>query len=195
MGKILKGIIILLGIVLLIGIFGGSSNNADPSYKAPAETQTVGSSASQAEASAPAATEAEQTTIYAIGDRVVSGNIAYTVTNVATSPTLSNEYSSTSADGIFVIVDMDLENVGKETFTMTSGNVKLMDDQGRIFESDTDSWMYIDTDDNILLKQLQPGLKTSGQAIYDVPTGGGYGALVSGSLWGGDEQLIALGKT
>lgn len=136
---------------------------------------------------------AEETKAYFVGDRVVSGDIAYTITNVQTSPTLSNEYQSTSADGIFVILDMDIENIGKETNTMTSNYIMLVDDQARVFESDSDSWMYIDNDNNILMKQLQPGLKTTGRIIFDVPVGGIYGAVVTGSIWGGNEQVIVLG--
>ena len=190
----MKGILIVVGVVLLLGILGASFDKSETSYNTPVETQPISSSASQAQTSA-AQSEAEQMTAYAIGDKVVSGDIAYTITNVQTSPTLSNEYSSTSADGIFVIVDMNLENVGKETITMTSNYVKLVDDQARIFESDTDSWMYIDNNDNVLLKQLQPGLQTKGRIVFDVPVGGAYGAMVTGSLWGGDEQLILLGTT
>lgn len=172
-------------------LFAPSENVATPTT-----TETMNSPAeavaTEQTTQAPAA---EQMKAYVIGDRVVSGDIAYTVTKCETSPTLSNEYSSTSSDGIFVILDMDLENIGKETITMTSNYVKLVDDQGRVFESDSDSWMYIDSDSNILLKQLQPGLKTSGRIIFDVPIGGAYGAMVTGSIWGGNEQVIVLGTT
>lgn len=177
-------------LAILGALFGEPSDSTK--YNAPAEDQ---STAGQTSVQAETQPENEQMTAYVIGDRVVSGDIAYTITNVQTSPTLSNEYSSTSADGIFVIVDMNLENVGKETITMTSNYVKLVDDQARVFESDTDSWMYIDNNDNLLLKQLQPGLQTKGRIVFDVPVGGAYGAMVTGSIWGGDEQLILLGTT
>lgn len=190
--KLIVGTLCVLGLLFLGAVLFAPSENVATSTTTETMNSPAEAVAAEQTTQAPAA---EEVKTYVIGDRVVSGNIAYTITNVQTSPTLSNEYSSTSADGIFVIVDMTLENIGKETITMTSNYVKLVDDQARVFESDSDSWMYIDNNNNLLLKQLQPGLQTNGRIVFDVPVGGAYGAMVTGSIWGGDEQVIILGST
>lgn len=192
MGKILKGILVVMVAFVLLALLFGSPEDTSK-YNAPVETQPA--AVAESSAAAPAETQSDDVKVYSVGDRVVSGDIAYTITDVQTTPTLSNDYSSTSADGVFLIVDMDIENIGKETITMSSNYVKLFDTQERVFESDSDAWMYIDNENNLLLKQLQPGLKTWGRTIFDVPKGGTYGAMVTGSIWGGDEQFILIGAT
>lgn len=139
-----------------------------------------------------AETQPVTATQYKIGDRVVSGDVAYTVTGVKTATSLGDQYFNTVADGVFLIIDMKIENLGKESKTIGSSYMKIIDSQGREFDSDDDAWAHLEN--NILIKQIQPGLPTSGQVVFDVPPGEIFNLQVSGSLWGGDEQLIVLGK-
>lgn len=96
------------------------------------------------------------------------------------------------ADGVFLMVELEVENLGDETKTLSSSYVKAIDSQGRTFEYDNDAWIYLE--DSLLLKQIQPGLPTKGETIFDVPEGESFFIEVSSGLWG-EKELIAVGNT
>src|SRR5690606_18566654 len=119
---------------------------------------------------------------YKVGDRVVVGERAYTITDVRTASSVGDDFTKQTATGIFVIVTMNVENIGKESATMSSTDVKIIDSEGRTFESDTEAWTALK--ENILLKQIQPGLPVVGQTIFDVPKGITANLQVSSGIWG-----------
>lgn len=182
---ILKWLLIMFVVLVLLGIFLGEPSD-QPTKSTDQQQQTT-------EQAKETPTKEPQSEVYSVGDRVVVGDIAYTVTNARMASSIGDSTFGDQADGVFVIVDMKLENLGKETITMSSSYVKAIDSQDRVFESDSGAWIYLE--DNLLLKQLQPGLPTSGQAVFDVPTGETIMLKVAGSFWGGDEKIIVLGKT
>lgn len=200
-------------LVFVLLICFGAVNPDDTAATTPDNIQTSDSSAKEIEATpeenesstkaTPEETESSietnpeetesstESSIYKVGDRVVVGDIAYTITNVRTANSVGDEYLNAKADGIFVIVDMTIENLGKESSTISSSYVKIVDSQGRTFESDTDAWIYIEN--NILARQIQPGLPVKGQAIYDVPKGITCDLQVTDSLWSSETKSISLG--
>jgi hypothetical protein len=91
----------------------------------------------------------------------------------------------------YVVVTMTIENVGKESSTMTSNDVKIVNSQGRTFESDSKAWAALK--DNILIKQIQPGLPVTGETVFDVPKGITCNLQVTDGGWGIDPKLISLG--
>lgn len=177
--KVILGIFVLLVIVGLLGSGGDST--------------TDNSNSKQAQESAPASEATPEATpeTYKIGDRVVVGERAYTITDVRTASSIGNDFTKQTASGIFVIVTMTVENIGKESATMTTGDVKIIDSEGRTFESDTEAWSALE--ENILLKQIQPGLPVMGQTIFDVPKGITANLQVADGIWGTDTKLVSLG--
>ncbi len=140
---------------------------------------------------APTATPVATSTTYKVGDRVAVGDRAYTVTNVKNTAFVGDEYTKKEATGVYVLVSMTIENTGKESATMTSNDVKIIDDQGRTFESDSSAWIALK--DNILLKQIQPGLPVKGETIFDVPKGINATLQVSDGGWSTKPTEISLG--
>lgn len=183
MGKIIKGLVIIFGLLFLIGLLGGSPDDQTTSYD-------EGRSSESASAKSPQTSTPDY---YSIGDRVVVGDIAYTVTRMYTAQSVGNDMFGDKADGIFIIVDMKLENLGKESMTISSDYVKAIDSQARVFESDSGAWIHLE--DNIFLKQLQPGLPSTGQAIFDVPPGESITLEVTDGLWSSKKALIRIGNT
>lgn len=182
-----KGTNIVLGIVvlflLLIIMGSGCSSNTTPA------TTTNQTASDQKTDVAPVA--APEPATYKVGDRAVVGERAYTITNVKTASSVGDEYTKKDATGIFVIVSMTIENIGKESGTMSSSDVKIIDSQGRTFESDTNAWITLK--DNILIKQIQPGLPVKGETIFDVPKGITCNLQVGEGGFGSDTKLISLG--
>lgn len=149
--KIISILVILSAVFITLGCTDTSSNTQ------PAETETQESTPEQTPAT------------YKIGDRVVVGDRAYTVTDVKTTAFVGDEYTKREAVGVYALISMTIENIGKESSTMISSDVKIVDDQGRTFESDSNAWIALK--DNILLKQIQPGLPVKGETVFDVPKG------------------------
>lgn len=180
----IAAILIFLVVIMALGCSGNNTNKAAPSQDGSNANVTT---ASQPE---PAATPAPTT--YKVGDRVVVGDRAYTITNVKTTAFVGDEYSKQTATGVFVIVSMNIENIGKASATMLTSDAKIVDSQGRTFESDTNAWPYLK--DNILIKQIQPGLPIKGETIFDVPKGIDATLQVTDGGFTTEPVNITLGK-
>jgi len=174
----------------VVGLLGSSGNNTSDNSKSN-QTQEP-AIASDAIPNTTQETAAKPTTeTYKIGDKVVVGDRAYTITDMRTASSVGDEYTKQTASGIFVIVTMTVENIGKESATMSTSDAKIIDSEGRTLESDTEAWSALK--ENILLKQIQPGLPVMGQTIFDVPKGITANLQVSNGILGTDTKLISLG--
>ena len=182
MNKIIKIILGVFVLLVIVGLFGSGGNNTSND----STSNQVEEPATTSEAAVKQTPET-----YKVGDRVVVGERAYTITDVRTASSVGDGFTKQTATGIFVIVTMNVENIGKESATMSSTDVKIIDSEGRTFESDTEAWIALK--ENILLKQIQPGLPVVGQTIFDVPKGITANLQVSSGIWGTDTKLISLG--
>lgn len=193
--KIILGVFVLLVIVGLFGSGGNNTSNDSTSNQVGSSgdnTSNVNTSNQVQEPATTSEAAVKQTPeTYKVGDRVVVGERAYTITDVRTASSVGDDFTKQTATGIFVIVTMNVENIGKESATMSSTDVKIIDSEGRTFESDTEAWIALK--ENILLKQIQPGLPVVGQTIFDVPKGITANLQVSSGIWGTDTKLISLG--
>jgi cytoskeletal protein RodZ len=193
--KIILGVFVLLVIVGLFGSGGNNTSNDSTSNQVGSSgdnTSNVNTSNQVQEPATTSEAAVKQTPeTYKVGDRVVVGERAYTITDVRTASSVGDGFTKQTATGIFVIVTMNVENIGKESATMSSTDVKIIDSEGRTFESDTEAWIALK--ENILLKQIQPGLPVVGQTIFDVPKGITANLQVSSGIWGTDTKLISLG--
>jgi len=176
-------ILIVLAVFLTLGCSGSNSNQATTSQDGNTNTTTQASDPEQA--STPASVT------YKVGDRVTVGDRAYTISNVKTTAFVGDEYTKKTATGIYVLVTMTIENIGKESATMSPTDIKIVDSQGRTFESDTNAWATLK--DNILLKQIQPGLPVNGETIFDVPKGIDATLQVTDGGWSTEPVNISLG--
>jgi hypothetical protein len=137
--------------------------------------------------------ETETTNYFAIGDDVVVGDMKVTVTDVETRSYMGDEYFGEEADGIFVIITADVENLGKETIDYFSdNNFKLIDTQEREFDPDDSAWAYLE--EGVLIEQLQPGLPKTIQIAFDVPEGEYNLEVTDNSVWRTNVKMIAIGS-
>lgn len=171
-------IVFLLLIFASMGVAAVVANNNNDNYNP---------------SSSSSSTTETQSQYYSIGDKVTVGDITYIVNDVSSTSAVGNSFASEEADGIYLIVDLTIENNGDESTNLYSSYVQVVDSQGRIFESDSIAAIYLE--DNLAFKQLQPGLPTSGTAIFDVPTGESFVLEVTDSLWGTNTKYITLGST
>jgi hypothetical protein len=129
---------------------------------------------------------------YNIGDKVVVGNLTYTVNNIEKAEYVGNQYGSVKANGIFVFLNMTIENNGKDSTTISPDYAKIICSQGRTYTSNQFNSGYLNST-NILVQQIQPKHLVSGRALYDVRRGITCNLQVTDNPKGGNTQLISLG--
>ena len=128
-----------------------------------------------------------------VGDTVVVGDLSYIVSNALMTEQVGEEYFNVNAQGVFIVVNMDVLNNGKESKQLLPYYFKLVDSKGRKFDGDNKAWIYLG--DNVFLKQLQPNLLTKAQLVFDVPrTREAYALEITNGFYGDDKKYIILDK-
>ncbi|TDP42175.1 DUF4352 domain-containing protein [Nocardia ignorata] len=104
------------------------------------------------------------------GTEVRDGEFAFTVTQV--DPPVrtvgDNPYLQKTAQGEFVLVHVEVTNVGDVAQQYFGANQKLIDAQGREFANDTSAEINVNDE---LVAEINPGNKISMVLVFDVPTG------------------------
>jgi hypothetical protein len=101
-----------------------------------------------------------------IGETATAGKVAWTVQNAWQATELSS-YGQKKR-GNFIIVQLTFTNNDKEPVTLDSASLAILDDKGRTHETDTDASMYVPTNQDLFLNQVNPGVSQEGRAIFDV---------------------------
>ena len=130
----------------------------------------------------------------AVGEAVENAGTTYKVTNARTANTIGDpELGGAKADGIFVIVDLELTNNKDETKTFTESSAKVVTSDNKQYET-SDKTVLAFSDDSLLLRDIQPDLTAKGKLAFDVPPGKVSGSkLVIEDLFGDGEITIDLG--
>ncbi len=153
--KVITGIL-----VVVIGLIAMSATGGD---KSGTSTNTQSNSGQ---------TQAESPKVAKIGEIAQSGDLAFTVTGVKDANTLGNSFTQKDAQGIFKVINLKIENTGKETRTIDGSMIKMTDDQGRTFERSIEGQTAKGMSQgkvDLFLQQVQPGLSVNGDIVFDVP--------------------------
>lgn len=72
--------------------------------------------------------------------------------------------------GIFLVFEIEIENINTEPVYIAANDMKLFDKQGRKYVPDTEAMLYWDLDhqDSFTFETLNPGVTQKGVVIYDV---------------------------
>ncbi len=141
----------------------------------------------------------EAAKVFKVGQPAKSGDVVWTVTKATKKNKLTAEnMDPLTPGGVFVIVDLQVKNNGKEAKTVDTSVIHLVDNQGREFQASSDAIMYIPQRQNLFLRQINPGLQAKGQAVFDVPTDAKSLRFKAGDLTlnffgGAEDVLIDLG--
>ncbi len=150
--KILIGVGILLGImIVLVAIGSNYSPVVDEQGNILRESYPLGDKYNPA--------HTDQT--------VIVGDVAYKITSWHETKKLGDVLDSTTARGIFIVIDLQIENKGTQSIQISNNYFKLIDSQGHQFDTDNAAWVQLES--NLVLKQLQPSLPIKGQLVFDVP--------------------------
>ena len=192
---------LLLISLLILGCCGATSD-----FQQPSGGQQVTDTTKQGTSGA-----SNQPTVYKFGERVVVGDFAYTFNNLTSADQIGKtmggglieeQFIGVKADGIFIILDVTIENVAKESKTVYSSTIKIVDDQDRKYEHDISPETYWDMyyadkvgAKSFTFEQIQPGLPKRGVVIFDIPKGlKGYFEISSNSLFSSEKKIVSFTK-
>lgn len=150
-------------IVLILLVIAGTSMSSDGVNTSSDSKNNVDTS----EGISNQQNQEDEIKFYSFGEKVVVGTFAYTFNDYQTQSYVGSEYFQEEADGVYLIFDVTIENIGDESETMWDSYVTVIDDQSRRFEHDTIAEIYLD--DSFSFEQMQPGLPKSGKIIFDIP--------------------------
>lgn len=136
-----------------------------------------------------------------IGESFIVGDgnraIEYTVTNIVGAETLGNEVLTEEADGIFIIVEMEIINQTDESFSISTGNYAIVTENENTFDPADDATVAYETDErfdteSILFEQIDPNLPTDGAIIFDIPPDVNFSFTISPAsvLSSGDPHFV-----
>lgn len=156
---------VIVGLVILGNLFGGGNNSST-------------SSNSNLQASTPEQTaiKTEAVKTYSIGDSIQAGDFRWKITKFSTATEIGEYMGDTllgeKADGIFIIIDVEVENTGKSAKYLMDSYLKLIDDQNREFSPNSVAAIYLKPSGSALMfEQINPGIIKKGKIVFDVPAG------------------------
>lgn len=195
--SIIKRIGQVIGVLILISVFWSIfiGNNETPTGKVIQEETKIAKleiTTTPKETASPSEIEKEIKTAN-IGEKIIVDDISYMVNNVKTFVTLGN-YFKEKADGVFYVIDLTIENIGKETQNIFSSRFKLIDDQGRIFDEDSEAKYKLNNPIDFG-EQIHPNLPIKGTIVFDLPKDAkGLKLEIKGDWLSVEKVLVDLGK-
>lgn len=153
---ILLAVIVVIVIIAIATSGGGSSDN---------NSSSGGGSSSDSGSSGTAQTAGLNTAVR-------DGKFEFTVTGVdCSSNTLGNDPITTTANGVFCVVSVNVSNIGDQAQTLDATSQYGYDAQDNKYSTDTEASFYLPDAGSALFEQLNPGTSVTGQLVFDVPAG------------------------
>ena len=128
-----------------------------------------GASTTTAQKSKSAATAAPA------GSPVRDGKFEVQVLDMTKAPQASspdgNQFMIAKAQGEFIILTLNVKNIGDEQQSFFTNNQKLIDSNGRQYGSSSDADMYLNSGGGSSFSQVNPGNSIQAKVAFDVPAG------------------------
>lgn len=153
---------IVVVVVFAIAIGSGGGDNASTSASSNAQAAPTEA------ASTAATTEAAAATTVGIGQPLTVGDLVFTVTSAGTIDEL--DFYGETKTGHWELISINIQNNGKEAVTIDSSFFKLLESDGTVYETDSDSIMYIDSEKSLFLEAINPKLSKDGEVLFAIPT-------------------------
>lgn len=188
-GGCLLLVFLLFGFVACLAVLGSSGGGGGEGANQPADQpqEDQGGAGDDEEKQPPAS----------VGEEVVVGEVAYTVTRAWQETRLEDPSGfEEPLEGNFVLVDFTVENRSDEPMSVSDIGLYVYDDQGRQFETETEvPFGYIPEDrDLFLIDRINPGLSQDVRVVFTVPPdASGFEMEVSSGFFASETRRIALG--
>lgn len=189
MKKLLKwGGIAFIGFIVL-GVIAGGSGSTD------SNSSHSGTASNGVSEKTSASNTQPVEKIYKVGEEVIVKDVKWKVVKAWKADQLSDYSGAVKPAGKFIVLNVTVENLGKEMKTVTG--LKLVDSQNREFTSYSKSFglQNLGAESLYLLSNLNPNVPYTFADVYEVSADAEGLRLRVGdlSLLGSDEALINLG--
>jgi len=187
--------VVVVVVIVLVGV-GATALPSSTSEQATNPTNGGGGATTPAQTSTPADSTPANTR-HEIGESFTVGSgaesIQYEVTNVQTTDSVGSDAVGEEADGIFLVIELRMKNVGDESLDLSSRPFRVVDSQDREFETDTAAMAYVEN--SIVFEQLNPGLEKQGVLVFDVPAGATFRLRIdpAGMFSGAESHFVTIG--
>lgn len=163
--KILTALMAVVIAAIIFSALGGGSDESGDTTRAQDSGQ-----AEDASPSGDAVDAEEPSAAPGVGTPVRDGKFEFVVTNVQPGvPSVGEDFLTETAQGEFVLVTMNIANIGDEAQSFSTSAQKLLDGQGRQFS--VDDMATIVLDQGVAFEQINPGNSLEATVVFDVPAG------------------------
>ncbi|MDA0158716.1 DUF4352 domain-containing protein [Solirubrobacter ginsenosidimutans] len=184
-----KRVLIPAGLVAL-AMVGAATSSQSPESGSTTTTAVADTKAAKSDKKAGKSEE----NVAKVGQTVTNAGTTYRVTTAKTTKRIGDpDLLGARADGVFVVVSLELTNTKDETKTFMDSNAKLKTSDGKEYET-SDKAVMAFGDDSLMLKDIQPDLTTRGKLAFEIPPSKvSNSTLVIEDLWGSGDVKVALG--
>jgi hypothetical protein len=118
------------------------------------------------------------------GEDVIIGNLTFQVNTTQFRKTILNDFYPKTAEGIFLVVSLIVQNNGDEACLLDSSCFKLINDFGISYEVAYEGSIALDESDEhtLFLKKCKPHSTIKGLLCFDVPKKDEYKLLLKDHL-------------
>lgn len=169
---------------------GGETASTDTAEK-PAATAEPAATTEEPAAEAPKE-EAPKAEVAKIGDPLKVGDLVFTAKSSKSTTTLKSPLGNQK--GSWILVDVKVENKGKEAVMINTDFFKLVEADGTTYETDSDNLMYL-PGESFFLENINPKMSKEGTVLFAVPEGiKGLKLQVQTGFFGTETGEISLTK-
>lgn len=138
-------------------------------------------------------TKSNQEVESSIGKAIQIGHFVYTVQGVSFRKSVGDEFSEEIADGIYMLVNVSIKNISKETHILDGSLFAVMDKEGTKYEFSREASTALEMSGKktLFLKECQPNITTKGLLVFEVPQKGEYYLHLIGNF-GGEQSVKVL---
>jgi len=148
------GLIVL--IIVIAAVSGGGKKETTQQPTQPAKTET----------------KKEEVKTAKVGQEVQVGEVKWIVMDVKKQNDIWNGFQRVKASGVFVVLQLKAELLGKESGTIDANQLEILDNKDRTFKYSTEGQTALITSgkQEFFLKQVNPNVPVTGYAVFDVAT-------------------------
>lgn len=111
---------------------------------------------------------------YFLGDYIYAGDFKWKVTQIQKAEYIGEYFGDTligqTADGIYLIIDVEVENIGNSANYLMDTFLKLIDNRGREFSPNSVAAIYLKpAGSSLMFNSINPGIIKKGKIVFDVP--------------------------
>jgi len=125
------------------------------------------------------------------------GALEYTFKEMALFEEIGTGILKTEADGIYLVLLVEIKNVGKESVMLAVNDIKIEDSEENVYNPDLGAAVYMGADYALTFKRLNPNLTTSGFVAFDIPRDPDFEATIvirDGTFFSSEKAYVQLGE-